>query len=447
MRETETLYDPNTALANAFATLQPNTPPLPTMSLRLFTPLIALALTSCAPAVHQQAMDPALPERIGDGGNIERRDTNDRAPQVEPPAGQVCRDDPRVHACIVHRVPGDRSALALATGHGSLALAYIPLMNSPRGPEATAGATLILHDRELRPIGESRLVAKGALRDISLIGTPDGWMAALAIDNRIEIVRLDIEGREYGYRSTIADASLPRLSADPPRPPLLAWSRPSDGSFAARVIVDIGSPPRPTTIFNSTTEPQFGGQIAIAPGEFLLARRSSDGVVIRQLSAKGELGSRHADVGADTEYPTLVRCDDGPRLIWSEFGGRGEVRWARLRDDGEVIGEMIRLSGIPTHFNHSPAVCDGTETLVLLSGYTGGTGLSKSLDLVRVDNTGEIISDLLPLHGDSGRMAHRPTMLRDHDALFIAWATWNQPVRVALARVDLESTGGPAIAR
>ena len=49
-------------------------------------------------------------------------------------------------------------------------------MNSPRGPEATVGTTLLPHDRELRPIDESQLAAKEALRDISLIGTPDGWM-------------------------------------------------------------------------------------------------------------------------------------------------------------------------------------------------------------------------------------------------------------------------------
>ncbi len=410
------------------------------MQLCPLSPLLALSFATCTPAIRQSAVEQAPQSLRTAGDNMEERDPDDGHREA-PPAGQVCRDDPRMHACIVQRIPGDRLALSLAAGHASLALAYIPLSDSPGELEAMGAATLLLHDRELNPIGRSQLRAEGGLRDISIIASPDGWMVALAVDRRIEIIRLGVDGREYGYRSTIADAALPKLSADPPRPPLLLWSKPSNGEFAGRLIVDTGSPPRPTKIFDMTTEPEFGGQIAIAPGEFLIARRSPKGVEVRHMSASGELRSGHADVGPDTEYPTLVRCDDGPRLIWSQFGGRGEVRWARLREDGEVEGELVRLSGIPDHFNHSPAVCDGTDTLVLLAGYTGGTGLSKSLDLVRVDAAGQIISDPLPLHGDGARLAYRPTMLLDQDALFIAWATWNQPARIALARVDLEHTG------
>lgn len=381
------------------------------------------------------------------GGNVEVRRPDPVATVADnPSAAEVCRDDPRIRACRVHRASSERLPLDLGAGHGRIALLYAEVTPTDQGQGTRSGASMILHDRALTPTGEVRVTVDGWLRDLSLAATADGWLVALAADDRVHLVELDADGHETGARQVIDDASTPRLVADGPRTPLLAWDRGYDKGFMAQGVVLRGAPPPVAKLFATVTEATFDGQIAVAPGEFLVARRAGRGIEVRRVSASGQLRSHHADVGANTEYPTLARCDDGARMVWSDFSGRGEIRWARLTEDGAVDGPTIRLSGIPDHFNHSPAVCDGVDTMVLLAGYTGGTGLSRSLDLVRVDARGQIRGEALPLHGDPTSQAYEPTMLRDGDALFVAWATRGVP-RIALSRVDLQTIRGPAIAR
>ncbi|MCA9660186.1 MAG: hypothetical protein KC486_17710, partial [Myxococcales bacterium] len=291
----------------------------------------------------------------------------------------------------------------------------------------------------------------GAIHDVALTTTADGWLVALAVAPHIELVHLSADGRELGPRERIRDARTPRFAADPQAPaaPLLTWVAASTGAVHSGGIAPRGASRPPVRLFERTVEPNFAGQVAIAVGEFLVARRAARGVEVVRVSARGDVRARHADVGGSTEYPTLVRCDDGPRMIWSNFASRGEIRWARLDDSGALVGPEIRLSGVPDHFNHSPAICDGVDTLVLLAGYTGGTGLSKSLDLVRVDAEGAIVSDRLRVYDGAAGVAYDPTMRRDGDALVAAWGVRGS-AEIALARVDLRSAGtreGPTIAR
>ncbi len=380
------------------------------------------------------------------GGNVEVRRPDPVATVAKAPsAAEVCRDDPRIRACRVHTAASDQLPLDLAAGHGRIALLYAEVTPSDQGTRS--GASMILHDRELTPTGEVRVAVDGSLRDLSLASTPDGWLVALAADDRVHLVELDALGHETGARRVMEKAYTPRLVADGPRTPLLLWNRSYGEGFMAQGVVLRGAPPPAAKLFDTVTEPNFDGQIAVAPGEFLVARRAKSGIEVRRISARGELRSHHADVGTSTEYPMLARCDDGPRMVWSDFSARGEIRWARLTEDGAIDGATVRLSGVPNHFNHSPAVCDGVDTMVLLAGYTGGTGISKSLDLVRVDARGEIRGEALPLHGDPPSLAYEPTMLRDGDALFVAWATRGAPPRIALSRIDLQTSRGPALAR
>jgi len=381
----------------------------------------------------------------GPAGNVELRGPELPIAVVATAQKKLC-EDPRIRACRVYHPPGDLFPLGLASAHGSVALLYATLSEGQLGPQGRSSATLLLHDRSLRPHAERTIRTEGALSDVSLVDTADGWLVALGLEQSVELVRLRADGAEIGTRTTVDHAITPRLVADSPRPPLLTWSRTQDAAVWAQTIVERGAPQSPVKLFDTTVEANFDGGIAVAPGEFLIARRSGRGVEVRQLSAAGQLRSDHADVGRSTEYPMLVRCDDGPRMIWSEFGDGAEIRWARLRDDGAIDGDFVRLSGTPDHFNHSPAVCDGVDTLVLLAGYTGGTGLSKSLDLVRVDARGQIVTDAIDLHGDEGHYAYAPTMLRDADALFVAWAVRGEPARIAVARVDL-ARGGAMIRR
>ncbi len=257
---------------------------------------------------------------------------------THPPSAEVCQDDPRVRACRVHTSAGDHLPLDLAAGHGSIALVYAELALSRQDQGAPGVASMILHDRELRPIGEARIQAPGRPQDLSLVATADGWLVALQAEGAVHMVQLDRRGRELGERQVIADATAPRLVADGPRAPLLAWDGGYTRGFMAQAVVMQGSPPPLLKLFERTTEPNFAGQIAVAPGEFLVARRADRGIAVRRLSARGELRSHHADVGPNTEYPTLARCDDGPRMIWSDFARRAHVALAEQRPVAEVGG-------------------------------------------------------------------------------------------------------------
>jgi hypothetical protein len=368
-------------------------------------------------------------------------------PVVATPTISACREDLQL-ACRSRPIAGDFAALDLAAARGVIALLYT---DSSSGGSAVDRAHVLLHDRALQPLGESTLATDGAIYDLALTTTADGWLVALAVAPHLELIHLDADGRELGPRQRVDAARTPRFAADPlaPAAPLLTWVAASGGAVYSGGVAPRGAWPPPARLFETTIEPNFAGQVAIAAGEFLVARRAGRGVEVARVSARGVVRSTRADVGHSTEYPTLVRCDDGPRMIWSNFASRGEVRWARLDDSGAVVGPEVRLSGIPDHFNHSPAICDGVDTMVLLAGYTGITGLSKSLDLVRVDGEGAIISDPLRIYDAAAGVAYRPTMRRDGDALVAAWGVRGS-AQIALARVDLERVGprkGATLAR
>ncbi|MEZ4385834.1 MAG: hypothetical protein R3A79_31235 [Nannocystaceae bacterium] len=374
--------------------------------------------------------------------HVERveRDDPELTPQQVVVAAEprpACRENAGLAACRMHPIAGDHGAVALAAGHGVIGLLLADGSWDGRGSER---ATLVLHDRALAPVGEATLRASGPVVDAALTATSDGWFVALATREHIEVLRLNPAGEEAAARLRVDKASSPRFAADPrdPSAPLLAWAE-----WTGAVYSRGAASTTRTRLFDQTTEPNFAGQVAVGAGDFLVSRRGSRGVEVVRVGADGVVRSRHADVGTSTEYPTLVRCDDGPRMIWSDFAQRGEIRWARLDDDGALVGPQIRLSGVPDHFNHAPAICAGVDTLVLLTGYTGGTGLSKTLDLARVDAQGARIGEPLRIYDGAAGVAYRPAMIRDGDALFVAWGARVSP-QIALARVDLERAEGRA---
>lgn len=415
--------------------------------------LAAAALVGCHPATHPAPpRDEPEVQPFGEIVADEALRVHDARPRdpvaiaAEPSAPpQVCVDDRRIRACRI-----DMSVVAhhigLAIGHDTVAVAAAASGNSwvrgdADGPPSSTRAQVIVSDRALRPIGEASIAFDQRIRDVALVETADGWLLAAGGDAHIELVPLDARGREVGPRGRV-DGAVPRLVKRPGAGPLLVFVRTGkygqDVLAGAVVGVDLRGA---ATIFENTTEPEFGGQIALDGGAALIARRGSAGVSVARLGADGRRGDLHTDFGGSTEYPSLAACADGPRMIWSEFGGPTEVRWARLDGAGSRLAGPVRLSGTPDHFNFAPAVCDGADTLVALTGYTGGTGLSKSIDLVRVDAGGQRQGEALRVASGS---IYDPELVSDAEALFVAWVALGDRPRVALARVDRAVVGAGA---
>lgn len=416
-------------------------------SLAPLAAVVLAALTGCHPA-----SPPAPPPDLDDAtiqadGPLRAEGSRPSDPIAtvaiaeEAPA-KVCEDDRRIRACRV--TPGVVAhQISLALARDTLAVAAAASGNSwvrsdAGAPPRSDRVSLILHDRALQPIGEASIAFDRSIHGVAITASADGWLLAAAGDRTIELVPLDPRGRELGPRGRV-DGGVPQWLQRDRGGPLLIFVRTGKlgPDLLAGPVVGVDLV-RASTIFENTVEPNFGGEIALPGGEAMVARRTATGVSVARLAADGGRQSLHSDFGGSTEYPILAACADGPRLVWSEFGGPVEVRWARLDGDGARVAGPVRLSGTPDHFNEAPSVCDGDDTLVALTGYTGGTGLSNSIDLVRVDGEGQRRGK--PIRVAAGSIFD-PELVADDDALFLAWIALGERPRVALARVDRAAVG------
>ena len=73
------------------------------------------------------------------------------------------------------------------------------------------------------------------------------------------------------------------------------------------------------------------------------------------------------------------------RCSWSSC-----VRWGGIGQRGERT-EAVSLGTIPEYYDPAPAAAVGDDTVVLLPGYTGGTGVASHLDVARVRQDGAAI--------------------------------------------------------
>jgi hypothetical protein len=402
------------------------------------------------PDPEEPASDPRIPDR-----------PREPIPELIPPVavaahGSPCADTPWLLACAAARGGGGVTPhrLAMASGGGAIAIAWVEagnawLSTSPGRPSARVH--LALYDDKLERRAHAELPTRGPATDARIVATDDGWIVAAQTTAGVE---LHWRRADLGPRPThalLAGASSPGLVATAAGGALLvAQLRATSGvaPIVATLFDPQGAARWSAEAFAGAVEPHFGGQVAADRGAYLIARRSDGGVSIRRIEADGRPAELHA-VHTSTEYPALAWCGDSGRFVWTDFGGHGHVRVARVDRSGAITGPQHPLGGTPDYFNHSQPLCDRDGALVLLAGYTGSTGVSNRLDLVRVDRSGRL-PGAIPVVAADGRTTYDPQIARlDRRRVVVAWIAMSPAhaaasIAIAVLHAPEGDTAAPA---
>lgn len=441
--------------------LTPRTRPLraPSRSPRRAALALLLALAAAPACKRAEATPLRSPADPPPSARIEAVEFGVRPPPPDPgPIAVVappkdaplpCAGDPRIRACVGHRGDEAPHLLGMASAGGRIAVAWVGAGNSwlpaPSVEPPPSRVGVALFDASLTRLAETTVITRGPARDVDLVAIPGGWALAAQTPEAIEIHWLDPGGAPAGRVITLP-GYLPGLTATAAGELLVVHveSRGGRAPVIATLLDRRGAARWTTEVFEGAVEANFGGQVAADRGAFLVARRSDRGVAVRRIDADGH-PAPFTPVNSSTEYPALAWCGDGGRLVWTDFSGKGHVRAAAVDGAGVIRSDEHVLGAIPDHFNHSQPLCDGPGALVLLAGYTGGTGVSSRLDLVRVDPAAGALPGAIQLLADDGRTAYDPRIARlDPERVAVAWIAMRTggASSIALAVVD-----APAFAR
>lgn len=208
------------------------------------------------------------------------------------------------------------------------------------------------------------------------------------------------------------------------------------GVVTATLLEPTGDEAWKTEVSEGVVEAQYGSAAAVEDG-FLVALRTDLGVQVFQLEADtGSIAHTSTPGSESTEYPQIGVAGTEVRLVWADFGGVAGVRWARLDTTGEALGATVTIGETPDFFNRSPIVVDGTDTVVLLGGYTGGTGIGKATTLRRLDDMGDQTAGDVAIQSDPNKVQW-PQVVAFDGAFVTAWVGNGTAGRVGLAKVNL----------
>lgn len=332
---------------------------------------------------------------------------------------------------------GSPQRLSLAVRGEGVAVAWVTREDTSQQREAEAHVALFSRDLALER--RVRLGSGAGPSDVSIAATPEGWLVATSTYDGTSAaivtqpLRPDLVA--FGSATSITNAGGPILVGRPDGAPLLLYTGLPGGVGAA--LLDQGGQGRlwSTTLFASVTEPRFGSAVFTGDG-FLVAMREN-GVTVRRVGLDGQVGPAYASFGTSTEYPQLVWTGSEARVVWTDFS-HTDVRWSRLDREGAPLGEPVVLGGSPDYYDPSPAAARGDDSVVLLGGYTGGTGLADQLDLLVVDGRGELLfGPCAMVAPEGGRTATSYALARLGDGYVTAWVewrTWYEGTGLGLAR-------------
>ncbi|MCY1057367.1 hypothetical protein [Nannocystis sp. SCPEA4] len=347
-------------------------------------------------------------------------------PVVAVQKKRPCSRDRRVLACASGRDSESPHLLGMAAHAGTIAVAEVDAGNAwlPASAAAPDRMRVGLYDARLRQIHQTEVGLSGAAMDVDLAFVPGGWVAAVQTANGSELIWFGEDGEEVGTRTPLGLAVNPGLAVGQGGEVLVAYVQGGPGErwpVMAALVEPRGQVRWTVEVFAGAIEAHFGSQVAADDGAFLIGRRTQDGVAVARVERSGAVGTRHG-VKSATEYASLAWCGAEGRLVWSDFGGHAHIRGAVIDRAGQRIGEEHVLGAIPDYFNWSPVLCDGTGSLALLAGHTGGTGMSKSLDLTRIDREHGPLPGATAVLAAEGITAYDPRMVRlDEQRVAVGW--------------------------
>lgn len=383
--------------------------------------------------------------------------------------GRACSADPRVRACAIGPGAGTPHFIGMAAHGGTIAVVEAFAGNSwlrQADPQASHRLRFGLHDaQQLQRLRENELTFESPVTDVELAAVPGGWVVAAQTEAGIELIWLGEAGEPANRGVRLAKTSYPGLAVGSAGEVLVVHrgsvattgeSVAPPEAMMATMVAPTGEVRWSARLFESSIEPHFGSQVAADDGAFLVARRTDTGVTVTRVERSGAVGPRHL-VKASTEYPSLAWCGSEGRLVWSDFSQSPHVRGATIDRAGRLANfknsEHV-LGSTPEHFNASPVLCDGPGSLVLLGGYTGGTGVSQRLDLARIDRTRGTRRGAIAVMAAHGHQAYDPRLVRlDERRVAVGWVALlpgGERSRLALAVVEAPvmngEIAGPVIA-
>jgi hypothetical protein len=225
--------------------------------------------------------------------------------------------------------------------------------------------------------------------DVVAVGaTPTGWLVGIVSHAGLEILSLDASGTLRGTPRIIPGAGAPIFASNPGGQPLLMWSMAPHQDGYVALLADDGSEVHPSALAFSTTVEAHRGDAVFCGDGFLVGERASvgrDTIGIRHVGMDGSLGPVQTPAPGYAEYPQLAWTGSEGRLMYGQFSSSQDgMYWTRLDATGATIGTTVLVGPYPDTYARSPIVAEGTDTLALIDGSSGG------LRLVHVSSAGVV---------------------------------------------------------
>jgi len=343
-----------------------------------------------------------------------------RPPRAEPdaPTCESCASGLRISAYRDTGVTEAVDDLDLASrSSGQIAFAWT----------GTGGARLARLDRRLRVTADpTGAIGPSSARDVALTALTTGWALAVSWSEGssgfVDLYFVDDEG-SFTRRAQLAGFHH-AFFGDRESGPLLVLSGPED---TRAVLLDAHARPSwERHIAERTTEPQYAS--AVFTGESFLVGLRDRGVTLVPVGLDGVVGPRVSPVGTTTEYPQLVWTGSSALVLHAHFGREARLHSLRVDARGTPLGPPVPIGEPRRYFNYSPGVAVGRdEALVLLGGYTGGTGQSLPLDVGLFSGT-ELTRVPATLTGDR-RAVRNYDITRTRSTIVAAWVGDAEPFR------------------
>lgn len=344
-----------------------------------------------------------------------------------------CGTDSHILACGNTPSAPDVTSLALAASDTAIALAWAA------GPQGQRGMRVSILAPDLGVTAQVGCLGTGDVAAVAIAATPSGWIAAAQTPAGVALYPLRADGTPVGSASVIPGAATPILAQQPGGGPLLVWVAGQSGAFASFLdaAASVGTTKQ---LFGGSpiTEPQYGSAVWVGDG-FLVALRTNSGASVVHVALDGTLGASHS-VGAETEYPQLAWTGSEARLTYGSFGGTAAVDLLRLDATGAPIGSALTAGSTPQYYDPAPIVGVRGDSLVLLPGYTGGTGIASHVDVGRFTADGKSVYAAYVLgQGGVDRISQYRLAVRGPDvvAAWVSGANWTSSASVSGSSVQV----------
>jgi hypothetical protein len=329
------------------------------------------------------------------------------------------------------------SALALAASGANLGLAWVT------GTAGKGGLHVAVLASDLSVVAEADCLGVSDVGAVAIAATPSGWLVAAETPSGIELIPLTATGAMSGAVQVLPGATSPILAGNPSGGPLLVWvtSGSSDQGNVSLLGAD-GTVMSTTAAFTQVVEPQYGSAVYVGDG-FLVALRASLGATVIHVGLDGSLGTPHS-LGDETEYPKVAWTGSEGRVVYADFSAQGKLELQRLDATGALIGSPTKVGGVPAYYDPAPVATSGSDSVVLLPGYTGGTGIASHLDVTRVAQGGtQVYAPYVLAKAGSVDALSAYVMVPTGQGAVVAWlageAAWGSgttyPSYIGIARV------------